>query len=102
MIEKVQTFWNWYQDSGLADMPVEVPLVETLLVFAMLTVCLLFRFSRIGLILGYVFVYRWAWSARAQLHLEDPAHYTMFTTAYIIFGILVLAFSVIGMIRPRE
>lgn len=102
MTEKIQAFWSWYQDSGLSSVPVQVPLVEMVLMCGVLTVCLLFRFPRVGLIATYIFVYRWAWSVRDMLYLEGPRHHAMFTTGYIIFGILVLVLSVIGMIRSED
>lgn len=72
---------------------------ETLVVFVLLTFCLFFRFSRIGLIVAYAFVYRWGWAVR---HLIFPDNTSGFTLAYIMFGVLVFVFAVIWLIRSEK
>ncbi len=77
-------------------------MVETMLVFVILTLCLLLRFSRIGLFVAYAFVYRWGWAARPLLLPEDPSVYNIFTVAYIVFGVLVVTFAFVGIMQSRD
>lgn len=102
MISKLQDFYSWYIASGLHGTELPIPVVETFLVFGILTICLLFRFSRVGLIVAYVFVYRWGWTVRHLIFSEDILSYNRFVIAYIVFGILVLTFTIIGMVRSER
>lgn len=91
---------QWYQATGLQGAELNVPLLETTAVFALLTICLLFRMSRTGLVIAYLFFYRAGWMALQRVigHL-DTSSQTFTGTTYIVFGILVLTFAVIGMIH---
>ena len=102
MIEKIQEWWQWYLSSDLGSATLSIPMVETILLFAVLTICLLFRFSRIGLIVSYVFVYRWGWAVRQQILPDNPNITSLFTTSYMIFGLMVFTFVIVGMIRGRD
>lgn len=90
----------WYHASGLNEATLNVPLLETTSVFVMLTLCLLFRLSRTGLLIAYVFFYRIGWTAlqRVLEALDVPTQHFA-SVSYIIFGILVLTFAIVGMIR---
>lgn len=101
ILQRIHELWQWYVSSGLGSATISIPMVETLLVFAVLTVCLLFRFSRIGLIVAYVFVYRWCWAFRQQILPDNPNVYNLFTAGYLICGILVFTFAIVGMIRQK-
>ena len=94
---------TWYQNSGLQEAELTVPLMETTIVFVLLTICLLFRLSRTGLIIAYLFFYRTGWTTLQHVisHLA-PSSKTFTSTAYIVFGILVFTFASIGMIHSSH
>ncbi len=102
MISRLYEFWIWYHESGLESARLPVPMIETMLVFVVLTVCLLLRFSRIGLFVAYGFVYRWGWAARPLILPDDPSAYNLFTVAYIVFGVLVVTFTFVGMMQTKD
>ena len=91
-------WWAWYQRSGLDQATLTVPLVETTLLLATLTLCLFFRYSRAGLILAFLFLYRWGWTIQIQRFTADPTLQTAFSASYLAFGILVLTFTIISMV----
>ncbi len=91
---------RWYDASGLNGATLNVPLLETTTVFVMLTLCLLFRLSRTGLIIAYIFFYRMGWTALQHvLDALDVPTQNFANVSYVIFGILVLTFAIVGMIR---
>lgn len=95
LIEAIQT---WYIQSGLGNARITVPALETTILFAVMTLCLLFRFCRIGLLVSYLFVFRWGWAFRHTLFPDDPAGHLVFSVIYIIFGLLVFVFTTAGML----
>ena len=97
MFNKIYEWMLSCSNSGLLAENITIPVVEATVLLLVLTICLLFRFSSIGLIVAYLFVYRWAWCFREQIFPNDPYIRSIFTTSYIIFGILVFVFGIIGM-----
>lgn len=87
----------WYKASGIQDAIITVPLVELVLLFMLLTVCLLLRLTRTGLIVTYLFIYRWGWLFCLHNNFRDHQMSNLFVTGYIVFGILVLTLTVIAM-----
>jgi len=96
-MEWLNALTAWYHSSGLSLAKITIPAAESTILFFLLTICLLFRFSRTGLIVAYLFVYRWGWSMRDQQGLSPELH-TFFTSGYIICGIVVFALAAAGMI----
>jgi hypothetical protein len=93
---------QWYQASGLQGTSITIPLLELALILILLTFCLLFQFSRTGLIIAYLFIYRWSWSFCSQNHFFDEKARNMFLTGYIVFGILVLTLTIVAMINSNR
>ncbi len=102
MLNTIQEWWLWYTSSGLGQATLTIPMVEITLLLIVLAVCLLFRFSRIGLLVAYIFLYRWGWIFRSQHFLYNQIVQNLVTTGYIIFGIMVFLFAVTGMIRAKS
>ena len=98
MFSMLNEWWGWYQNSGLDHVMLSVPLMETTVLFIALTICLLFRFSRTGLILAYLFFYRLGWTVQIREYAADPDLQTAFSAGYLIFGILVFTFLIISTI----
>jgi len=77
---------------------ITLPAIELSLLLLVLTVCLVFRLTKIGLISAYLFAYKWGWVVFA----ERDSHFLM---AYLIFGTAVGISTVTGMIlssRPSS
>jgi len=89
--------WLWYQTSGLGNATIAIPGMEAVLLLGALTVCLLFRITRTGLVLAYIFAYRWGLLFGEQHFAGDPRVYQVFLTSYIVFGILVLTLAMVAM-----
>lgn len=88
---------QWYRISGIQDASITVPLIELIILFVFLTLCLLLRLSRTGLIIAYLFIYRWGWSLYLHNIFLDHRTRNMFLTGYILFGILVLTLAIVAM-----
>ena len=69
-----------------------LPSIEVTLLIVILTVCLLFKFTRIGLFMAYLFVYRWGW----LFFMDQPQNMLL---GYMTFGCLVGILTIIGMVR---
>jgi len=70
----------------------ELPALEVTSLIVLLTCCLLFKLTRTGLMVAYIFVYRWGW-----LFFMEPSQDVLM--GYLIFGCLVGILTVIGMLR---
>jgi hypothetical protein len=73
-----------------------LPALEVTMLLTILTACLLFRFSRIGLFTAYVFTYRWGWIIFAETRDTD------YLMGYLILGITAGIIAVIGMMHSRS
>ena len=78
---------------------VPIPTIELLVLLIILTVSLVFKSTRIGLLMAYIFVYRWGW-----LFFKETFHgqHESFLFGYLIFGALVILLSVIAMLNSAE
>ncbi len=72
-----------------------LPALEVLILIGLLTLSLLSRLHRCGMITAYLFSYRWCWSIVTDL--PESAQ-----IGYIVFGMLVGVLSVIGMLTERH
>lgn len=93
---------HWYQASGIQDAAITIPLVDLLILFLLLTVCLLLRLSRTGLVIAYLFIYYRGWFFCLHNNFIDPKAKNLFLAGYIVFGILVLTLTVIAMTFCRR
>jgi hypothetical protein len=71
---------------------ITLPAVELTLLLGLLTLTLVFRMARTGLMVGYLFVYYWGWNLFV-------GHRSEFMIAYLVFGGGVGVLTVIGMLR---
>ena len=72
-----------------------LPAFELVMLMILLSLALLFRYSRTGIILAYLFAYRWGWEITNNL--SDGAH-----LAYMGFGVVVGILSVLGMFADTK
>lgn len=70
----------------------ELPAMEVTGLILLLTCCLLFKFTKTGLIVAYIFVYRWGW----LFFIDQPQEVLV---GYLVFGCFVGILTVIGMLR---
>jgi len=71
---------------------IELPSIELMALLAIMSLAMVFRFPRTGLMAAYIFSYRWGWMA-----IMDYSPGAL--VAYMVFGILVGTLSVIGFLR---
>lgn len=102
MLTIINEVLHWYKTSGIPDLTITIPLVELISSFLLLTICLLLRFSRIGLIIAYLFTYRWGWFFCIHNNFSDPKVRSLFLTGYIICGIIALTLMAIAMTIPKR
>ena len=88
---------QWYQASGLSNAMISIPGMEAMVLLIMLTICLLFRINRTGLVTAYIFMYRWGLLFGEQYFAGDARVYHGFLAGYIVFGILVLTLALVAM-----
>lgn len=68
-----------------------LPSLEVALFVVLLSLCLLYRYNRAGIVVAYLFAARWGWMVVHNLP-------TAARTSYIIFGILVGALAIVSML----
>ena len=93
---------QWYQASGLSNAMIYIPGMEAMVLLILLTICLLFRITRIGLVLAYIFTYRWGLLFGEQYFAGDAQVYHIFLTSYIVFGILVMTLAMVAMMMAAH
>ena len=76
---------------------VSIPGMEAMALLIVLTICLLFRITRTGLVTAYIFTYRWGLLFGEQYFAGDAQVYSIFLASYIVFGILVLTLAMVAM-----
>ncbi len=74
---------------------ISLPALEVVLLISLMSLSLVLRYNRCGMIAAYLFVYRWGWMIVAKL--PEEVYF-----AYIGFGVLVGALSVVGMLSDRN
>ena len=94
--------WLWYHASGLSHAMISIPAMEIIVLLILLTICLLFRITRTGLVMAYIFTYRWGLLFGEQFFAGDARLYNIFITSYIVFGILVLTLALIAMMMAAR
>ncbi len=102
MIHTLKEWWTWYWMSEFSHASIEVPLVETTILLLALTICLFFRLSRTGLMLAFLFLYRWGWMIQIQRFTPDPGIQAIFSAAYLMFGFIIFTFSIVSILHHRH
>lgn len=93
----INQVWQWYQASGLSHATITIPGIEGVILLVILTMCMLFRITRTGLVIAYIFTYRWGLLFGEQYFAGDARLHSVFFTSYIVFGILVLTLATVAM-----
>lgn len=74
-----------------ANAQLSLPLLEISLLIVVLSVCLVMKLARFGLITAYLFIYRWG----LLFFLKQDQR---FFVPYIVFGFIIGVATVIGMV----
>ena len=83
-----------------AEVPMPVP--EIIVTLAALSLCMLFRFNRAGLLISYLFVFHMGWLLCQNELVQKHSEYGTFALAYLLLGAVVLCLSAYGMIFKRH
>jgi hypothetical protein len=79
--------------------PVPIPTIELLVLLIILTVSLVFKATRVGLLTAYIFVFRWGWLFfRETFHGQNES----FLFGYLTFGALVILLSAIAWLKSSD
>lgn len=87
------SFWQIFTQST-----VTTPAHEIMLLLVVVTFCLFAKWTRVGLLVAFVYVYRWGWLFMHQAFDNQPRFLIVYYTA----GILVIVASIIAFIMHRE
>ena len=93
---------QWYQASGMSRATISIPGMEAIVLLVVLTICLLCRINRTGLVLAYIFTYRWGLLFGRQFFSDGPKVNPVFLASYIVFGILVLTLALVAMMMATH
>ena len=74
---------------------IELPAMEVVVLVGLLSLSLLLRYARCGMVIAYLFSYRWGWQVADSL--QGVALF-----GYIAFGMLIGVLSVIGMLYDHK
>ena len=78
----------------LQQTQLEIPAAEPLVLLALLILCLVLRATRSGLLIAYIFVYRWGWIWFAHTFRQ---HMPLYFQVYCYLGIAVFILSAFRM-----
>ncbi|MFH0879854.1 MAG: hypothetical protein V2A34_09090 [Lentisphaerota bacterium] len=83
----------------LTTAEIPMPSYEVILLLCVLTLCLLFRATRIGLLTSFLFTYRWGWLIFEQTFgMQERT----FVYGYFVFGFIALILAVFSMWRSYD
>lgn len=88
------TLWSYIQEGTVA-----APVTEIFAMLLALSMCLLFRLNRLGLILAYVFTFHMGWLFCQRGLLVDMPSLRPYSGLYFLFGGAILFLTIIGMTR---
>jgi hypothetical protein len=81
--------------SLLKNAQITLPVMEITSLIVGLSICLANKWTRSGLLVAYVFVYRWGWMFFAKQSMP-------YFMAYLVLGGIVLLLSVCDMLGSKE
>jgi len=83
----------------LKETEISAPPIEMLLLLGILSISLVFKASRVGLLAAFLFVFRWGYVFFKENF--DGDQYS-FVYGYILFGLIVVVLSIISMYRQKN
>jgi hypothetical protein len=79
----------------LSNAQITLPMIELALLMIIMTACLLFQYTQTGLVVAYLFCYRWG-----MVFVQTQSQ--TIVICYIIFGSMVGILTVVGMFQNTE
>ena len=79
----------------ISEASLPLPALEIAILLVSLTLCLVFRLNRIGLVIAYLFAYRWGWIVFVERSQS-------FLTVYLLFGSIVGILTVAGLLKSPD
>jgi hypothetical protein len=82
---------------------ISVPLFHILVLLSLTTLVLIFGYTRMALILNYIFLIYWSYLSNVLLYTEKgDLQLNRITLIYIAFGFVILLLAAMGFIHNRE
>lgn len=86
--------------STIGEATITITTTELVLVIIALSICLLFRWNRLGMIVSYLFTFYMGWLfCKKELLSKESNEFEAFVIGYVIFGCVVLLLAVIDLFR---
>jgi hypothetical protein len=87
----------------LMSTQLSVPLSHILALLSLATLILIFGYTRVALLLNYVFLIYWSYLSNVILFTErGELRLNRITLLYIAFGVAILLLATMGLIHNRE
>ena len=87
----------------LMSTQLSVPLSHILALLSLATLVLIFGYTRVALLLNYVFLIYWSYLSNVILFTErGELRLNRITLLYIAFGVAILLLATMGLIHNRE
>ncbi len=86
-------FWQSFINST-----VTTPAPEIMLLLIVTVICLVARWTRVGLLIAFIYAYRWGW---LFMHQEFSRHQGMLLIYYIT-GIVAIVGTIIAFLMQKE
>ncbi len=78
---------------------ISAPSYEVMILLLVLTICLLLRATKTGLLAAYLFTYRWVW---LMFERSFGPNQMIFLYGFLIFGFVVLILALISMLTQNH
>jgi hypothetical protein len=85
---------------ALISTNITIPVIQLLFLILSCTLALLFGRQKLALIINYLFVFYWGFNVNLENHAGlNPDVAVWFSSSYIVFGCLLIIFSLIGLLN---
>ena len=85
---------------ALVSINVSIPVIQIFMLILFCTLALLFGKLKFALLINYLFVFYWGFKINFADHVVlNPDASVWFSSSYIIFGCVLIIFSLIGLLN---
>ena len=85
---------------ALSAIKISIPIIQIVLLILSCTVALLFGKQKFALLINYLFVFYWGFGATFENQAALSSNFSVwFSSSYIVFGCMLLIFSLIGLLN---
>lgn len=85
---------------ALTSINIAVPFVQIVLLILSCTLALLFGKQKLALLINYLFVFYWGFNVNLENNVGlNPDISVWISSSYIIFGCVLIIFSIIGLLK---